>query len=173
MFNVGKAQLKEQAMRAVFALLSKGRRLQLSFDTMINMFDKCITLILLYGCEVWGVENCKILELVQLKFYKYLLGLKQCTSTNMIYGELGIYPLEIEIKSRLFGYWVRVVCSHEQKINKQLYNALLTFSKDGTYLSKWISYIHVLLLQNGFGFVWSSKLNSDFVDVNQLKSVEN
>ena len=106
-FQIFKSQLKEQALRAVFALLSKGRKLHLPIDIMIDLFEKCIIPILLYGCEVWGYENSKVLETVQLKFFKYLLGLKQCTSSNMLYGELGIYPLDIHIKSRIIGYWLR------------------------------------------------------------------
>ena len=38
-FQICKSQLKEQALRAVFALLSKGRKLQLPIDIMTDLFN--------------------------------------------------------------------------------------------------------------------------------------
>ena len=81
----------------------------------------------------------------------------------MLYGELGIYPLEIQIKTQIIGYWLKINTSHDNKITKQLYNTLLRFTRNGIYLSRWISYVHVLLLQNGFGYVWLNDfINTDF-----------
>ena len=58
---------------------------------------KTVVPILLYGSEVWGLENSDIIESVHLTFCKFLLGLKTSTPTNMIYGELGRYPLSVII----------------------------------------------------------------------------
>jgi hypothetical protein len=61
------------------------------------------TYILLYGSEVWGIENVNIIDQFQLKFHKLILNLKQSTPNCMLYGLLGILPLSIHIKSRAFG----------------------------------------------------------------------
>ena len=61
---------------------------------IIELYEKTIKPILLYGCEVWGLGKFDILERVQLKFFKSLFGLKKSTPSYMIYGEFGIYPLE-------------------------------------------------------------------------------
>ena len=87
-FKKCQSYIKDQVLRAVFALLSKGRRLKLPVDIMLELFDRTIIPLLLYGCEVWGIENYKLLEAVELKFYKYMLGLKKSTPTCMVYGEL-------------------------------------------------------------------------------------
>ena len=47
--------VKDQATKAMFALLSKGRRLKLPIDIMLDLFDKTVVPVLLYGCEVWGL----------------------------------------------------------------------------------------------------------------------
>jgi hypothetical protein len=60
--------------------------------------------ILLYACEVWGYGNNEMLERVQLKFCKLLLKSKATTHSSMIYGELGRYPMEIDIKVRMISY---------------------------------------------------------------------
>jgi hypothetical protein len=35
--------------------------------------------ILLYGCELWGLSNCDIVERVYLKYCKLLLNFKSST----------------------------------------------------------------------------------------------
>jgi hypothetical protein len=53
--------------------------------------------VLLYGCEILGFGKNDIIERVHLKFCKLLLRLKVSTPNVMVYGELGRYPLEIDI----------------------------------------------------------------------------
>ena len=43
-----------QAKRTMFALLTKSRRLCLPIDVILDLFDKIILPILLYGCEYGG-----------------------------------------------------------------------------------------------------------------------
>ena len=54
------------------------------------LFDKIITPILLYGCEVWGSEYCDQIVNVQFYFYKRILGLGSHTSHTAVTGEFGI-----------------------------------------------------------------------------------
>jgi hypothetical protein len=52
--------------------------------------------ILLYGSEIWGYENIKIIEQVHLGFCKRILKVRYSTPNFMVCGELGRYPLEIK-----------------------------------------------------------------------------
>ena len=72
----------------MFALLSKGRLLELPIDIQLDLFDKIITPTLLYGCEIWNYTAVEIIESVHLKFCKYLLNVKRSTPNHMIYSEL-------------------------------------------------------------------------------------
>jgi hypothetical protein len=45
----------------------------------------------------WGFGNNDIFEKVHLKFFKIILHLKVTTPNGMIYGELGRYPLDMDI----------------------------------------------------------------------------
>ena len=98
-FVTAKKHIAEQANKALFALLRKINSLSLPFDIQIDLFDKTIKPILLYGCEVWGYGNIDIIERVQLKFFKYIFNLKKSTPSYMIYGELGIMPLSVDIQT--------------------------------------------------------------------------
>jgi len=63
-----KKRLVDQARKAMFALMLKVRKLNFSFSTQIHLFDSMISPILLYGSEVWGFGNLKLIETFQLKY---------------------------------------------------------------------------------------------------------
>ena len=48
-----KAQV-EKATKAVFEVLKRGKIYNLSIQCQLDVFDKMIKPIILYGCEVWG-----------------------------------------------------------------------------------------------------------------------
>ena len=48
-----------------------------------------------------GVGNVDIIERVQLNYLKQFFGLKKSTPSYMLYGELGLMPLEIDIHTRI------------------------------------------------------------------------
>ena len=89
---------KGKGLRAMFALLSNCKRLHLPYDVSLELFDKTILPILLYGCEVWGYNDTKILQRVQTKFYKLLFNLYYRTSTSEVLSKAGRFPLSIDIK---------------------------------------------------------------------------
>jgi hypothetical protein len=79
-------------------------------DIVLDLFDKMLKPVLLYGCELWGYGNCDIIiESVHLKFCKMLLHMKSSTPSFMVYGELGRYPLVIDIKIRMVSYWAKFI----------------------------------------------------------------
>ena len=58
-------------------LLRKIRALNLPIDLQIDLFNKTIKPIVLYGCELWGTGNLESIERVQLKNLKQILNLKK------------------------------------------------------------------------------------------------
>jgi hypothetical protein len=72
----------------MYEVLKMGRMHKLSIKCLLDLFDKIIKPILLYGCEVWGFSNNDILEKLHLKFCKILLNLKTSTPSYMVYNIL-------------------------------------------------------------------------------------
>ena len=62
------------------------------------MFDSMVTPILLYGSDVFGYENCDIIESEFLQFYKIVLRFRKSTPNNILYGGLGRFPAKILIE---------------------------------------------------------------------------
>ena len=88
----------DKATRAMFNVLAKCKEHNLSIDCQLDLFDKIIQPILLYGCEVWGFTKNTFTEKLHLKFCKCILNLSSKTTNGMVYGELGRYSLLVAIK---------------------------------------------------------------------------
>ncbi len=69
---------------------------------------------------MWGPENYTETEKLYFKFLKHILGVHRRTTNNMVYGELGRYSLEIQIKKRMIGYWERLIIGKKSKLCKSL-----------------------------------------------------
>ncbi len=66
-----------------------------------------------------GFGNLDSIERVQFKFLKHILNIKSSTPNNIVYGETGVFPIEIDIKTRMVAYWAKLI---ENKINKLALN---------------------------------------------------
>ena len=65
----------------MFALLAKVTKLHLPIDISLDLFDKLVLPILLYGCEVWGFENIDQIDVFYRKFVRYILKLNKYHQT--------------------------------------------------------------------------------------------
>ena len=77
------------------------------------LFDKMIVPILLYGSEVWGLDEIDQIERVHLQFCKNILRLRKCTASYFVYGELGRRPLACKMYLRIVKYWLKIVMQGE------------------------------------------------------------
>ena len=154
-----KKHIADQANIALFSLMRKIRHLSLLIDMQIDLFNKMIKPILLYGCELWGFGNIDIIERVQLKFIKHILHLKKSTPSFMIYGELGVYPLIIDIQSRTVSFWAKVKINRTNYIASMIYDGLYSLNEQRKLKSKWLDNIKYLLCSNGYGNIWENQTN--------------
>jgi hypothetical protein len=164
MFNyngkLDKAMNKQisQARRAMFALLTKARRLSLPIDIQCELFDKMILPILLYGCEVWGSANLTHIEIFYRKFLKMLLKLHKSTPNCIVYGELGKRSLESVVSKRMISYWIKVTEGRSSKLSCIVYKLLRELYEANEYKSDWIVKVKSILDNCGLSNVW---LNQD------------
>ena len=71
-FKIAKSQLYQKRMQSYVFSSTKARNLSLPLDIMLKLFNVIVNPVVLYGAEVWGSENCDILERLQLRFLKYV-----------------------------------------------------------------------------------------------------
>ena len=150
-FKVAKQHMAVQANKTLFALLKKSKALGLPFDIQLDLFDKTVKPILLYGAELWGYGNCDSLERIHLKFLKYIFNLKMSTPSYTIYGELGIMPISVEIQNHVLSYWTKLVEDKDYlKLSSQMYLAIHTLHKTDHLRSDRLRNIETLLCSLGF-----------------------
>jgi hypothetical protein len=53
----------------MYEVLKMGRMYKLSIKCLLDIFDKMIKPILLYGCKVWGFSNNDILEKIHSLYH--------------------------------------------------------------------------------------------------------
>ena len=71
------------------------------------------------------------IERVQLRFIKYVHGVKDCTSSVVIYGEVGRYRFYINHISYLIRYWRHLVNLSDDHLAKKSCNMLRQLSDLG------------------------------------------
>ena len=65
---------------------------------------------------MWGKNILRELALLQLKLLKHTLYVNRYTSTDIVYGEVGAYPLEIVVKCRMINHWSRIITGKKYPI---------------------------------------------------------
>ena len=74
-------------------------------DVLIRMFDCMVTPVLGYGVEIWGGSmNKELLNKVQIKWYKEVLGVGQSSVNAAVLNEIGHVTVSDELEKRWLCY---------------------------------------------------------------------
>ena len=149
------------AQRTMFSTLSKSKAIQLPIDLTLELFEKTVAPCALYGSEIFGFNNCTKLETLQLKYLKYALKLKTSTSTNIIYGETGFFPIEILIKIRMVTFWVSLITGSRSKISFKMYVICAKLHSEGIIKFSWLQKIIAIIYECGMGYVYQNQAEMD------------
>ena len=95
---------------------------------------------------------------------KWLLKVPNCTTNEMVYGELGRFPMLINRKIRILKYWLKNVNGKACPLVKQMYNVLYNATSSDNRVINWASLVKSLINSLGFGLVWIEQ----FVVANEL-----
>ena len=144
--------------RAIFSTLSMCRANELPIDLTLELFQKIVAPCTLYGAEIYGFRNCGQLETLQHKYLKYALKLKNATSTHMLLGETGFFPLEYYIKIKMLGFWVSIISGNREKLSYKMYFLCLTLYNDGLLEFEWLHFIKSIIDECGFSYVFENQL---------------
>ena len=56
---------------------------------------------------------------------KFLLSVIMSISLNMLYGELGRYPVSLNVKLRMITFWLKLITGKRTKLAFLIYELLL------------------------------------------------
>ena len=97
-----------QARKAMFIVLEKARILNLPFDVICELYEKCVIPVLLYGSEVWGFSNLQDVEIFHRSFLRLVLKTFKFTANSMLYGESSMTDLDTKIKCRMVNFGAKL-----------------------------------------------------------------
>jgi len=146
----------------MFGLLKKCRKSMLPLDIQIELFDRLIVPILLYGCEVWCLMMTNLASKLQLCFYKIILKLKSIPSC-MVYGEHGRFLLEVQAKCRMLNFWFKLVnINYKFKFSNIMYKFLYEMYSEGKYKSPFLSTVETVLNRIGLSGMWTHQFDLNY-----------
>ena len=149
-FHQTKKHNAEQARKAMHVLFKRIHNLDIPIDLQLYLFDHVILPITLYGCEIWGFKIVKLLKIyIMISLDRLLTQEKVPLYIRMLHAELGRHPIQINIKSRMIGFWLSIVNGKESKLSKLLYTIMLKEHEKGSYNFKWIRCINDILVAVG------------------------
>ena len=94
----------------------------ISPEHVLDLFDKLVTPILNYEGEVWGFCKAKQIERVHLQFCKHLLGVKQSTQNNFVYGDFGRTNYQTHRYSNIVKYWLKIIFKPDNKLVTKVFS---------------------------------------------------
>ena len=121
-------------------------------DIIFEIFDTTIVPIICYASEIWGYKRYDVIENVQLRFCKYLLGLNTNAAGLTVLGELGWYPIFVTTYYKCVKYWLKLVQFENGSLAKSSYNMLYSLSESGK--TNWVTNIKTILFKYGFGHAY-------------------
>jgi len=150
------SELASRAKAATIQIIRSINKIQcFSPNVFFKMFDAQVQPLLLYGAEIWGVDNCDVIEGVHLFALKRFLNVSMQTPNSMVYGETGRHPLQINAMTRSVKYWLTIQSMDDSRYPKKVCKMLLAECESGH--TNWAAKIRNILFQYGFASVWQQQ----------------
>ena len=75
-----------------------------------KIFDAQVQpVIVLYGAEIWGLESSSsVIDNVHLFGLKRYLGVDRGIPNDLVYGEVGRFPIQMNASVRCIRYWLKL-----------------------------------------------------------------
>ncbi len=112
--------------------------------------------ILLYGAEVWGLNEIQDPDKIHIKFCKTILGVRKQTPNAVILGELGRYPLSLIAKERALKYWVTLL-SRCDSLSYKLYTDQCGDIAFDHRCNLWANMVFQTVNRLGLGDMWTNQ----------------
>ncbi|XP_062831915.1 ras-GEF domain-containing family member 1A isoform X1 [Anolis carolinensis] len=89
-----------------------------SLDPLLKVYKAKVTPMLLYGAEVWGLNQVPLLEQSQSQHLRSFLGVHRTTPAAAVRAELGVYTVDGLSKIRAYKYWIKLIAMANDRLPK-------------------------------------------------------
>lgn len=176
-FTLAQEHLAKQANKAAHALRKAFRGQEMNVKIMLQLYDKLVAPISIYGAEIWFPSNVKIPdesqtsplfdffdsclsqkfphEKIHTRFCKRLLGL-HCKAMNLpTLAELGRFPISIRIVCQIIGFWIHITEVKDNSYTKDVYDQAL--NQQSNYGVLWHKFVKYMLVSLGMRHTWTNQ----------------
>ena len=185
-FSSTTADLLNRGQKAFFKFKNVFKNGNPSIETLIKVFDHTVKPVLLYSSEVWGMFNnskktqkCmenlifniykdQKIEKLNIKFRKYLLGVGNKASNLAVVGELGRYPLYIDVILSMIKYWIRLNTTTSNLLTEALNENYKMFENNQHC---WINCIYMILKELDMLKIFTSPKTCGYSDICKVKQL--
>ena len=151
--------LVSRAKRALLRIMSQLYRIDCNsiyLFLIVNIFDAEKQPVVLYGAEIWGLDSSSfVIDNVHLFSLKRYLGVDRRNPNDLVYGEVGRFPIEIIASVRCIRYCLKLTRMDEHRLPLIAYKILLNLDQRGK--AKWVTNVRKTLCVNGFSDVWDNQ----------------
>ncbi len=106
-----------------------------------HFFETLLAPIIEYGSKIWYTPTAaEKLSVFQRNYFRRALHVRQKTPNNAIYGDIGIYPLDIRLKNNVIKFLHHVLTLPETSPVKWVYHEL-EMLHDGQF-DNWVKKAH-------------------------------
>jgi hypothetical protein len=157
--SLAKSDIHDRARKAIFKLRSCTRDSDIPPSLALKLFDQLIKPICLYGSEIWGTDNLNSkkfnkdngfegayynhpIEKLQTSFCKRTLGATKKASDAAVMGELGKFPLGIEVIASILNFWVHATSVDNNPLLSEAVSESINLDSIGN--NSWFSFISKL-----------------------------
>ena len=123
---------------------------------LMRLFDTMVSPVLSYGSEVWAphmmLQKTNPCDKVQLGFLRRLVGVRQSTSSLIVYAETGQLPLSVQWGVRLARFWNCLVQAPSGSLVNQAFMASAELARahsDRGGHAAWAGRVAEVMDQNG------------------------
>ena len=159
-FTVACRDLVARAKNAVIKILKILYRFENnSVNIFFKLFDTQVQPIFQYGAEIWGLDKGTDIEKVHIFAMKRFLHVTSITPNDIVYGELGRYPVYINSYLSCVRYWLKIINMDERRLPKKCYKMLFEYDNKGKV--NWVTNIRRFLCNHGYLYVWDNQSVGD------------
>ena len=95
-----------------------------------RIFDAQVQPIVLYVADIWGLESSSsVIDDVQLFGLKRYWGVDRRTPNDLVYGEVGRFPIQINASVCCMKYWLKLTRMEEHRLPLRAYKMLLNWDR--------------------------------------------
>lgn len=157
-FTEAKEDLYKRGLKALLKYKKSFNLYKPKINTLSHIFDHTVKPWLLYGSEIWGAsvinklnknehnlfKLCKDMkqESIHVKFCKFSMGLGKKSTNIAVLGEMGRYPLFLEVILNMLRYYKYILKSDDILLSEALH---VSKSLNSLNKNSWYSCIVILM----------------------------